>query len=719
MKYFYLFFFILISQISFSQSTKLDSLLSKLNEKVQDTATVSNYAELSWEFQYCNVDAGLKYGLKGFQLAKKLDWENGIRKLSHNIAHLYYLKNDYTKGIKYNLISIKYGKKLKSDRSLARSYNNLGLNYEAISKFPEALKSYFLSLKHYRIANDQYGIFATYGNVGNVYLSLSDFEKSKKYQRLSEEMARKVNDTVGIINSVVNLALIDDRKNELDSAIHKYLYAMELSKKVNYQRGYFSICNNLGAAYTKKGDVQKAQEYILIPYNHYKKEELHYEFALASGNLGLNAMENGNFELAEKYLQDTRVFAIKANATDVEKDADYFLFDLYKRYNKLDKALFHYEEYIRLNDTLSNLAVQKQIAQQEAEFKMQKKTVADSLQRLKEIAESKYKTEQQESEVRQQKLYTYFGIGFSIVSLGFLFFIYRGLQQKKRANSLLEEKNSLIQKQKKDVEIQKLIIEEKHKEISDSINYAERLQRSLMASNNLLDKNLPEYFIYFNPKEAVSGDFYWASNLKNGHFLLACADSTGHGVPGAIMSMMNMTSLKEVVKDGIQNPDEILNQTRKNIIETLSNDGTAEGGKDGMDCSLLSFDLKNNKLYFALANNPLWVIRASKDKGTNELIEFSPDKMPVGRHDKQDVPFQLHSFELRKGDLIIAFTDGYADQFGGEKGKKFKYSGLKNILLQNSNSNLSDLNEKLSASFEDWKRDLEQVDDVCIIGVRI
>lgn len=268
--------------------------------------------------------------------------------------------------------------------------------------------------------------------------------------------------------------------------------------------------------------------------------------------------------------------------------------------------------------------------------------------------------------------------------------------------------------------LQKEIIEEKHKEITDSINYAERLQKSLMASKKMLDQHLKHYYIYFNPKEKVSGDFYWCSVLPNNKVLIACADSTGHGVPGAIMSMMNMNSLKESVKEGLEQPNDVLNHTRSIIIETLANDGTTEGGKDGMDCALLCFDFKHNKLQFALANNPLWLIR------NGELMEYLPDKMPVGRHDKQEQPFTNHEIELIKGDWIIALTDGYPDQFGGNNalqqkagGKKFKYSNLKKLILACSQDSPELIKEKLHVVFEQWRGEMEQTDDVCIIGVKI
>lgn len=315
-----------------------------------------------------------------------------------------------------------------------------------------------------------------------------------------------------------------------------------------------------------------------------------------------------------------------------------------------------------------------------------------------------------------------------LVFIVYLIIRWRTAQLKQRQRELEQD----IEKATYEIRLQKEQVEEAHKEITDSINYAERLQRSLMSSKKLLSQNLGEYFIYFNPKEAVSGDFYWSSQLQNNNFALVCADSTGHGVPGAIMSMMNMNSLKEAVKEGFNSSNEILDYTRKTIIQTLANDGSAEGGKDGMDAALLIFNKNKSKLEFSLANNPLWIVRSStssdqmtsSDHTTNseskvELIEFKPDKMPVGKHDKQNIAFSKNEIELQKGDLIYVFTDGFADQFGGEKGKKFKYASLKELLLSIAEKSMEEQQKILSKTFENWRGSLEQVDDVCVIGVRV
>jgi ligand-binding sensor domain-containing protein/serine phosphatase RsbU (regulator of sigma subunit) len=257
-------------------------------------------------------------------------------------------------------------------------------------------------------------------------------------------------------------------------------------------------------------------------------------------------------------------------------------------------------------------------------------------------------------------------------------------------------------------------IAKKHREITDSINYAERIQRSLMASRQLLDANLPEYFVYFNPKERVSGDFFWACNLPNGKFALTCADSTGHGVPGAIMSMLNIAALERAVDgEGLTEPNLILDSARKKVIKTLAQDGSEEGGRDGMDAVLVSLDMKEMKMVAALANMQVWIM------GSGEKRTIAPDKMPIGKHDKQDTPFTRHELQLKKGDVVYMFSDGYVDQFGGPNGKKFKYRPFEELLFSIHQLPLKEQQVIIRMHFENWMGDLEQVDDVCVIGIRM
>jgi serine phosphatase RsbU (regulator of sigma subunit) len=275
----------------------------------------------------------------------------------------------------------------------------------------------------------------------------------------------------------------------------------------------------------------------------------------------------------------------------------------------------------------------------------------------------------------------------------------------------------------------------------DSINYARRIQFALLAHNDLLQKYLPEHFILFKPKDIVSGDFYWAtsvvsrsSSLVPGSdvadkkhfeaslqnkgtrnqelFYLAVCDCTGHGVPGAFMSLLNTSFLNEAINEkNIYEPGEIFNHVRKRLVENISQDGN----KDGMDGTLIRFTKEDNntiKLSYSAANNPPLIVSGNE-------IKYQPfDKMPVGQGEREDL-FRTFDIRANKGDMLYLFTDGYPDQFGGPKGKKFKYKKLEQVLLQISSLPLQQQSAMLENSFNEWKGDLEQVDDVCIIGIRL
>lgn len=279
---------------------------------------------------------------------------------------------------------------------------------------------------------------------------------------------------------------------------------------------------------------------------------------------------------------------------------------------------------------------------------------------------------------------------------------------------------------------QKEIVEEKQKEIVDSINYAKRIQRAILAGDKLFDTSFKNnYFIYYQPKDIVSGDFYWATPPKNNVFTLITGDCTGHGVPGAFMSLLNISFLNEAINQlKITDPAEILNHVRKRVIRSLAQDGSEEGGKDGMDCSVVCIDLANKKLILAAANNPVWIIRKIDgepspgnsviDPTANyELIEFKADKMPVGRHIKEDQSFTTQTFDLKSGDFIYTLTDGVVDQFGGSKHKKITSRGLKNLLLQNANLPANEQKLKIETFIETWIGKIEQIDDMLLIGIKV
>lgn len=296
------------------------------------------------------------------------------------------------------------------------------------------------------------------------------------------------------------------------------------------------------------------------------------------------------------------------------------------------------------------------------------------------------------------------------------------IEELKHINQNLEQK---VEERTEEINQQKRLVEHQNKEILDSINYSLRLQRAILPEKEHMDSALRENFVLFKPKDIVSGDFYWIAE-KADETLVAAVDCTGHGVPGALVSMVGANSLDRCVGEfGLRKPSAILDKLKDLVVTTF--ESTDDEVKDGMDIALVSVEPqllrgKKSKLHYAGANNPLWIIR----KGTPApapgedgiIFEIKADKQPIGKFD-YGKPFTNHEVEVEQGDCIYIFTDGYADQFGGPLGKKFRYKTLKNLLLQIYEKPMQEQKKILEEAFDKWKGDLAQIDDVCVIGIRI
>jgi len=287
--------------------------------------------------------------------------------------------------------------------------------------------------------------------------------------------------------------------------------------------------------------------------------------------------------------------------------------------------------------------------------------------------------------------------------------IHKLIDDLQESNHTLEDK---VEERTKELQVQKNLIEEKNKEIVDSIQYAQRLQKAILPTAQYIQDNLPDSFVLFKPKDIVSGDFYWMKRVED-KVLVAAVDCTGHGVPGAMVSIVGANGLNRCVNEfQLRRPADILDKLRELVIETFDTSG--EDVKDGMDIALLSVDMNTLKVEYAGANNPLWIAR----KGSKEMEIIKPDKQPIGKFDYAK-PFTHDEGQLKKGDCLYIFTDGFADQFGGLKGKKLKYKPFQKMLLDNVELPMHAQKQKIGQGFNDWMADYEQVDDVCVIGIKL
>ena len=377
------------------------------------------------------------------------------------------------------------------------------------------------------------------------------------------------------------------------------------------------------------------------------------------------------------------------------------------------KALEMYKLHITMKDSLNNEATQKASIQQQSKYEYEKQKVLDDSAHDKQLA---VEHEQQQ----RQKVISYSVGGGLALILGFLLFVFNRLK-------ITRKQKEAIAVQKQEIENTHEQLAEHHQEISDSITYAERLQSAILPSFEEVDKYIPNNFILFQPKDIVSGDFYWFENV-NGISYVAAADCTGHGVPGALVSVVCANALNRCVNEfKLTEPSQILDKTRELVIATFAKSG--DNVKDGMDIAICA--INGTKMTYAGANSPLWIVRETallsdvqkKERDTYlgdkvSLIEYKATRQSVGLYEAMK-PFEQQDIELHKGDTVYLFSDGYADQFGGPNGKKLMCKPFKKLLLDLVDTPLNEQSERIITDFNIWKGDLEQIDDVVVIGFRV
>jgi serine phosphatase RsbU (regulator of sigma subunit) len=390
------------------------------------------------------------------------------------------------------------------------------------------------------------------------------------------------------------------------------------------------------------------------------------------------------------------------------KQAEEKLYMIYEKLNNIPKAHTHYKQFIILRDSLKNDDQLREITQMQMTYEFDKQKEVEKLkQELKQ-------SELSEKINKQNSIILYFIIILIIVTISGVF-AWRSHRINKDARKRIAFQNNLL--------------EEQNKNIVDSIKYAKHIQEAILPPYEIMKALLPENFIVYKPKDIVSGDFYWIKE-KEGKIYLAVVDCTGHGVPGAFMSIVGRNGLSEALNNLI-NPSSaaFLDFLNNYVNDTLNQTIDHSTVRDGMDISLCIIDKENKTIQYSGANNPLWIIRsvpvseetAKMPYGMDKRgVEYKPDKQPIGNFiGDVSVPFSYTDIKYNKGDQIYLFTDGYADQFGGPKGKKFKYKQLYEKLLEICHEPMGVQQNVLDRTFENWKGNLEQIDDVCIVGIKL
>ncbi len=608
--------------------------------------------------------------------------------------------------LKYADLQLKLATKINYTNQIIRAHINFGIAYARLFKFNDALTNY-LKARDLVEKRNKGGLSPLLGQIGYIYLRLNRKNEAYKYFKQEQSIAILERNYEEYLSCVVNLADYYNTNGSLDSSLNLLHEGLKIARKYKFRSNEVVIIDNIANAYYAKAiDTEDRSYFKLVEQYADSALALHYEDKDSSaifyiyGLLGAMNKDLGKYAKSESYYDQYVSYSRRTKDIMNLKIAIDEMSLLFADQNKYKQAYQYRLQYDSINRLYIDAEAHKQVVELNTKYETEKKEEQNAL--LLKENELSAKT------IDQQRTITAFIIISLILSILFGIFMFRIYNQKKTAHILISKQKQEVEQKQVEIEHQKEIIEEKQIAIVDSITYAKRIQYALLPTNTILRTNLPEHFVLFKPKDIVSGDFYWAAEHENKFYLAVC-DSTGHGVPGAFMSLLNTGFLSEAVKEKhITAPNQILNYVRERLIENISQDG----GQDGMDAILICIDKKENTITYAAANNPPILIQ------DNRMYEMPKDKMPVGKGEKTD-SFNLYTLNYKKGDSLYLYTDGYADQFGGPEAKKFKSRQLNELLLNISSKPVAVQSEILNNRFYEWKGELEQIDDICIIGIKI
>ena len=695
-----------------------------------------------------------------------------------NIASIKYYKSDFSGAINDYLAAI-YIKKLLNDQSgIALCINNMGLIYmaqgmddRAMSSFQEAL-NVWLSIKggpeDEKNKEIQRRISLALINMGIIQRNQKNYNAAINYYQQAVEFRQKINDLKGLSECYLNMGIAYRYLGEMDKAFLYYDKALYVFEKTDDKKAIMRTNNNIGTLFTETGEWTKAMTYF----------ETALKYAEEAGDkLAISHIHNNVADLYNKQMKYANATQMGRKALDIadsigslpEKVKSYYhLMKSYAGTGNFKDAYQYAGNYITFNDSLQGTEKMKTIQEMESRYQAERKQQEIEKQKLV-IRKNDEEIKRKDAEAAFQRIIVISLLAVLLLLVFLSWFIYRNYRIKKKAhreisikNNHLEQANTEIHAQRDEIAAQRDSISNQKKHLQkvleeqvDSIKYAQRIQKALIPAKDMLDEMIlennncvSEYAVFFKPKDIVSGDFYWSARVGN-RLVFCVADCTGHGVPGAFMSMLGVSYLNEIAKrHGVITAADIINELRASIVVSLRQQRTEDGSmlkefnpaipmhrdalhdvKDGMDIALCVLDLKTKELQFAGANNSLYLVTGDSSLVTDEasqqpatsnqqLIELKGDKMPIGVHVRMD-PFTLQTLKMNSGDVIYIMSDGFVDQFGGKEYKKYGIKKFRKLLLANSAVPLDVQKTTLNNEFNEWRNGYKQLDDICIMSLKI
>lgn len=734
---------VLMTGSSYAQS-KTDSLWAVYeNKQLTDSHRICALTDFYFEIYKTDVDSALTIARMRYDFAKTFGDTSEMMFAKSNEGFVLGEQRKYKEAVAIYLEALKVQKTRKKWKAVANMSNNLGYMYLRLGETEKATNAYLQGKKAAETAKDTGILYAVYNQLALIADEGGEKEQALKYYftaiKIAEKQGNKYAQSVFLMNASAIFTLLGNSKRHMDLLNQ----SMKLKQEIGDVEGLVQIRLNLASEYQTNQEFDKVREqlrlmeatcashgcservragilvtraslasdlqdldsaayYFRAAMNMYESiSDFHYMVRMAA-NLGSTLIDLNRYPEAIRVAKKGLEVAERIQHDHGVMRSCEVLYTAYEHTGNKAAAYDHYRRFIKVRDTLNSLDELRNAERLALDFEYEKKQVADSLATAKEKAEQQLAFDRR---IERQRWFSYGGGAIAMLMLIVAFISLRSYRQKKRAAAELEEKNQ-------EISYQKLLVEQKQEEIVDSINYALRIQTAILPPPEQLNEHLIDGFVLYIPKDIVAGDFYWLEHVDEWVFF-AAADCTGHGVPGAMVSVVCNGALNQAVREyGKREPGEILNVARELVIEQFSVSG--EDVKDGMDISLAAINKNTGQLKWAGANNPLWLVRPDGDV----VEEIKGDKQPVGQADDQQ-PFTTHNVTVSAGDTIYLFSDGFADQFGGDRGKKYKSRRFKDYLLTIQNQPMDAQKESLSKEIHSWMGELDQLDDICVIGVKV
>lgn len=673
-------------------------------------------------------------------IAQAEDFKDELALSYNRLGNVHQLRTNYLKALDCYLLALSINREAKNEPEIARTYVNLANVYSTIGQYQRSIELFLDAMNIHEATGDRDGLAWTSLGIARLFKRIDLPDRSMQYAEAAldnyEKLFEETGNSIGITLSLNEIGSIHHRMGNYEEALEYTNRVLEINRQNRNLHGQSTNYLSLGTIHLDMKNNQLAKENLFKALELKKEISDSTDFALLYLYLGQIEMEEGRLNSAYLFLNNSLQFAKEHRLLPEISDTYLSLSELLTRQGNFDAALEAYKNHSVYSDSLNS----GEISRLEMQYEFGKREKEQELLTKQREALHKVKL------ARQRGVLIFFIIAFILVVL-LAFYIFHNYRLKKETNFILLRQNREISRQKIEIETQKGEIEkqrdyvtkqrdqivDQQRLITDSITYASRIQTAALPSDASLQKLPWESFVLYKPKNIVSGDFYWTTTLPNGKILLAAADCTGHGVPGAFMSILGLALLREVAgKPKVLSPSQMLAKLREMVMISLNQQSGRINQADGMDMAMVIIDPDTLVMEYAGAYLPAIVVRngnfdnqsgATKvrmeEKESVTLMELRGDKMPIGHHILKPSPFNNQSLQLHQGDMLYLFSDGYADQFGGEKNTKFLLQNFRTLLMEINNFELTKQKEVLLKTIEEYQGTQKQVDDMMVMGFKI